>query len=91
MHSVRLAERGSGKPGAVIVDALAAILPSMHNASTLDWLTLGAIVWLIITTRKLRADLDKHEDACILFRKSMYSRVGKLETETARLDERTDK
>ena len=59
------------------------------NASALDWLTAGAIAWLIYKTRNLTTDLGKHEDACVLFRRDMYKRVGKAENEIAVLKERT--
>ena len=73
-----------------------ALLPLMENASALDWLTLGAIAWLVYRDYlqkkhidELKDDLDKHEDACVLFRRDMYRRVGQLETDFAVLNERT--
>ena len=37
----------------------------------------------------LKSELEKHEDACVLFRRDMYKRVGKVENEVTRIDERT--
>lgn len=64
-------------------------LPLMENASALDWVTVGGLAWLVYKVRVLDADLTKHEDMCVDFRKGMYERVGKLENQVGILNERT--
>ena len=75
-----------------------ALLPLMENASAIDWLTLGAIVWLCYRDYlqkgridTIKADLDKHEDMCVSFRKSMYDRLGTLERDTGILKDRHER
>lgn len=73
-----------------------ALLPLMENASALDWVTVGGLLWLAyrdyLQKRRIdeiKQDLEKHEDKCIEFRRDMYKRVGSLETQAAALNERT--
>ena len=72
-----------------------ALVPLMENASTLDWITLGAIAWLVYRDYlqkaridAIKADLDKHEDMCVEFRRSAYARLGALERDTGILKDR---
>ena len=68
-----------------------ALVPLMENASTLDWLTVGGLAWLIYRIRKVETDLAKHEDLCVNFRKGFYERIGRVESELAVVKDRSDK
>ena len=68
-----------------------ALVPLMEGASTLDWLTLGALGWLIYRVRGIKADLEKHEDMCVEFRRGVYSRLGALENDTSVLKDRDER
>ena len=74
------------------------LLPLMENASALDWLTVGGLVYLGYRDRlqakridELKKELKEHEDKCIDFRGVVYGRLGKLENDTAVLMDRHER